>query len=158
MELSDRVSLMGKQRAEHSESIFLEVKVLVDLYWTAWKTLNEDQYRLPEQVRQIGRYAPMVYVHKVNEKIYIDWKDWSPRGRGPRKPGTIHGERVKPLNGLSYKDSQFSKAQPWEFAMIVELEIKFKRYRELIEILHAQKVGLGKFERKHLWQQTVMPE
>lgn len=120
--------------------LHLRAKKLADDYWSEFSDINKSQYNKPSEQRQIGRYGPNVQLHPRNEKIYIEWRQYSPSRTGKRQK--IYGERLRPRRGLNYLPSQFVKAYPWELDMIVSLEEKFQELRTMIEIYHGANKGL----------------
>lgn len=120
--------------------LHLRAKKLADDYWAEFSDINRSQYNRPSELRQIGRYGPNVQLHPRNEKIYIEWRQYTPTRTGKRQK--IYGVRVRPRRGLNYLPAQFVKAYPWELDMIVALEEKFQVLRTMIEIYHGANKGL----------------
>ena len=142
-ELTPLVTGSHEQAKEALHELYQRAKKICDDYWSVFRENNLSQYNIPSDQRLIGRFGPNVQLHKLNEKVYIEWRSYAPSRPGKREK--IHGVRVRPRRGLNYLPSQFIKATPWELKMIVEAEEKFKLLRQLIEIFHGVNKGLKKY-------------
>ena len=136
--------------------LYLRAKKLADDYWAEFTDINRGQYNKPAELRQIGRYGPNVQLHPRNEKIYIEWRSYSPSRTGKRQK--IYGERIRPRRGLNYHPTQFSKAYPWELERIVKLEEQFQELRTMIEIYHGMNKGLKRFLQKSKQELTMVED
>lgn len=128
-------------------------KTVSDRYWTAFKARNAQEVGKPANVRQMGRYGPVVTVNSKNRKIYIQWRNWAPRTTGPRKGERFFPKSVSPSarNHRDYTLAQFKGAPPWEQLLINKAESDFQVMREIIDNLHDAITGLNKLARKEKW-------
>lgn len=138
---------------ESSEEIEAVAKQVVDRYWLAFRQKNKSQEHLPKDQRMLGRFAPFVRRHPLNQKLYIGWRDYAPRRKGTR--GKVLGETLTPANKIHFKESQFShKAKLWELQLIIKTEEELRQLRELSESIHKQLVDINKAERVYKWQKS----
>ncbi|MBA8782017.1 MULTISPECIES: conjugative transfer protein MobI(A/C) [Aeromonas] len=141
--------------AKASATVAEFAQVIIDRYWQEFRRKNQDQRHLPEDRRQLGRYAPNMRRHKANNKIYFVWRNYQPTRKGTRK-GRILGVDIKPAKGLHYTEKQFmAYARPWEFSLIVRTERQLAALRELQEGIHKHIVHLAKCERVFEWKQQL---
>lgn len=129
-------------------------KAIADDYWRKFKARNRQEVGKPAPERQLGKYGPVVVVNPKSGKLYIQWRDYAPKGAGPRTSAQARmGRSMSPSakNQRDYMISQFKGARLWEEILITQAENQFKVIRELGDILHEAISRLNRTARKQLW-------
>lgn len=103
-----------------SDALYDLARAVCDRYWAKFQMKNRSQAHLPEDKRQLGRFAPFVRRHPANGKIYIRWRNYHPSRTGARGK-KVFGVDVPPLKTGHYQPSQFWSSGP---SMGVNLIIK----------------------------------
>ena len=135
-----------------SDALYDLARAVCDRYWAKFQMKNRSQAHLPEDKRQLGRFAPFVRRHPANGKIYIRWLNYHPSRTGARGK-KVFGVDVPPLKTGHYQPSQFGHlAQVWELDLIIKTEQQLAQIRSLQDHLHDMNVQLKKSQRKYQWQ------
>ncbi len=161
--LMDSVELVGLPGVHSRVVLSLEAEVVVlrnhakaiaDDYWRKFKAKNKQEYGKPSPERQLGKFGPVVVINPKSGKLYIQWRDYSPRGTGPRTSEQARmGRSMSPgaRNQRDYTISQFKGARLWEEILITQAENQFKVIREMGETLHDAINRLNRTARKEAW-------
>jgi len=131
-----------------------QAKAIADDYWRKFKARNRQEVGKPAPERQLGKYGPVVVVNPKSGKLYIQWRDYAPKGTGPRTSAQARmGRSMSPSarNQRDYMISQFKGARLWEEILITQAESQFKVIRELGDILHEAINRLNRSARKQSW-------
>ena len=137
-----------------------QAKSVADDYWRKFKARNKQEIGKPATERQLGRFGPVVVVNPKSGKLYIQWRDYAPKGTGPRTSAQARmGRSMSPSarNQRDYTISQFKGARLWEEILITQAENQFKVIRELGDTLHEAINRLNRSARKQLWLTKIEP-
>lgn len=129
---------------EQIDAIAQEVKLtVIDKYWEQWKQKNQEisTGTYGGETFNPGKYAPNLVLIGSAKKRTIVWSDWGPTRKGTRK--NIFSRPVK-KNSSGYTKSSFKNVVDWEWKMIEECEKTLIMYRDALELLHTQRIAIGR--------------
>ncbi|MCW2457397.1 UNVERIFIED_ORG: hypothetical protein M2414_005166 [Rahnella aquatilis] len=129
---------------EQIDAIAQEVKLtVIDKYWEEWKQKNQEisASSYGGGTFNPGKYAPNLVLIGTAKKRTIIWSDWGPTRKGIRKQ--VFSRPVK-KNSSGYTKSSFKKVVDWEWEMIEECEQTLIKYRDALELLHTQRIAIGR--------------
>ncbi|MBW8191383.1 hypothetical protein K0504_10065 [Neiella marina] len=149
--VTQQLELCQRQTDELAE----EAQMIIDSYFTWWKFENQQRLNLQKQsgnsnATELGNVAPRIRRRTdqgESGKLYIEWVEY-PNGRR-KGEARRWGNVIKPT-ARGYTEKQLAtKATAWEMERVSCVEAELKPIRELLDVIHAQRVAIARFQRKH---------